>query len=181
VVHRRARDDGAFCGALAQDRCPTVLILDVFPHSVGFRVRRLPAPEPSRHPVDVGARTEAIILAELVRRGYRVLLPFGTNQRYDLVRELDDTFVRVQCKTGRLRNGCVVFNAQSIRSNTERAIRRDYKGEIELFVVCCAETRRLYAVPIEDATRTQGTLRIDPPGNCQQKRVRWARDYELPA
>ena len=58
---------------------------------------------------------------------------------------------------------------------------RDYKGEVELFIVHCPETERLYAVPIEDATRTQGTLRIDPTGNRQDKRVRWARDYELPA
>ena len=34
---------------------------------------------------------------------------------------------------------------------------------------------------IDDATRTQGTLRIDPTANGQDKRVRWARDYELPA
>jgi hypothetical protein len=40
-------------------------------------------PEPSKHPVDVGLRSEAAILSELVRRGYSVLLPFGVNQRYD--------------------------------------------------------------------------------------------------
>jgi hypothetical protein len=33
----------------------------------------------SAHPVDIGQRTEAIVLAALVRRGYRVLTPFGTN------------------------------------------------------------------------------------------------------
>jgi hypothetical protein len=36
-----------------------------------------------------------------VRRGYSVLLPFGVNQRYDLVLDLDGRFVRAQCKTGR--------------------------------------------------------------------------------
>jgi PD-(D/E)XK endonuclease len=43
----------------------------------------IPPPKASAHPVDVGLRTEAAILAELVRRGYEVLVPFGTNQRYD--------------------------------------------------------------------------------------------------
>jgi hypothetical protein len=58
---------------------------------------------------------------------------------------------------------------------------RDYAGDIELFIVHCPETDGIYAIPIDEATRTQGTLRIDPTGNGQDKRVRWARDYELPA
>jgi len=57
------------------------------------------------HPVDVGTRTEAVVLAELVKRGYRVLLPFGHNHRYDLVLDVEGRFVRVQCKTGRLSRG----------------------------------------------------------------------------
>ena len=53
------------------------------------------------------------------------------------------------------------------------------KGQIELFAVC-TENERIYAVPIEDATRSEGRLGIEPTGNHQDKRVRWARDYELP-
>jgi hypothetical protein len=108
-------------------------------------------------------------------------MPFGNNQRYDLVLDLGGSFVRVQCKTGRLRDGCVVFRAQSVRSNTREKVLRDYKDDVELFIVYCPETGRLYVIPIADATRTQGTLRVDPTGNRQSKRVRWARDYELPA
>ena len=78
----------------------------------------LPPPVLTSHPVDVGHRTEAAILAELVRRGYRILVPFGVNQRYDLVIETDEGFLRVQCKTGRLRDGVIQFNALSIQSNT---------------------------------------------------------------
>ena len=70
---------------------------------------RLKAPEPSSHPVDVGLRTEAAILAELVQRGYQVLVPFGVNQRYDLVLDIEGEFVRAQCKTGRLRDGVIRF------------------------------------------------------------------------
>ncbi|HEY7150455.1 MAG TPA: group I intron-associated PD-(D/E)XK endonuclease [Solirubrobacterales bacterium] len=58
----------------------------------------LPRPSPTNHPVDVGQRTEAAILSDLVRRGYSVLLPFGVNQRYDLLLDLGEKFVRVQCK-----------------------------------------------------------------------------------
>jgi PD-(D/E)XK endonuclease len=143
-------------------------------------MKALPAPTLSSHPVDVGTRTEGAILSELLRRGYSVLLPFGPNQRYDLVLDIDGSFMRVQCKTGRLRNGCVMFPAYSMRSNTRKSWRRDYKDDVELFLVYCPETGGIYAIPIEEATHTHGTLRIDPTANGQDKGVRWARDYELP-
>jgi hypothetical protein len=43
--------------------------------------------------VDVGQRTEAIVLAELVKRGHKVLVPFGTNHRYDFVVDTADGFL----------------------------------------------------------------------------------------
>jgi PD-(D/E)XK endonuclease len=61
----------------------------------------LPTPGPlTRHPVDVGQRSEAAIIAELVKRGYRVLTPYGVNHRYDLVIDAGGRFLRAQCKTG---------------------------------------------------------------------------------
>jgi hypothetical protein len=97
------------------------------------------------------------------------------------VLEIDGSFLRVQWKTGRLRDGCVIFHAQSVRSNMRKTVIRDYKSDVELFVVHCPDTDGIYVIPIDDATRTQGTLRISPTANGQDKRVRWARDYELPA
>jgi hypothetical protein len=140
----------------------------------------LPAPAPSSHPVDVGTRTEGAILGALVRRGYSVWVPFGVNHRYDLVLEIEGSFLRAQCKTARLRNGCVEFSAQSVRANTRKTICRDYKNDVELFLVHCPENGGIYAIPIEEATRAHCTLRINPTANGQEKRVRWARDYELP-
>ena len=140
----------------------------------------LDPPKPSSHPVDVGLRTEAAILAELVRRGYEILVPFGTNQRYDLVIDLDGQFLRVQCKTGRLRKGCIEFSSQSVRSNTTKVMTRDYRGEAELFLVFCPDTGRIYAVPVDDAPTGHVYLRVDPTRNGQRVKIRWAHDYELP-
>jgi hypothetical protein len=140
----------------------------------------IPAAPKSSHPVDVGLRTEAAILAELVRRGYNVLVPFGTNQRYDLVMDLDGEFIRAQCKKGRLRNGVIRFGARSTRLNSSGVFFRGYRGEVEIFLVYCPETDQIYAVPVEDVPPTDGWLRVTPTRNGQQERVRWARDYELP-
>ena len=138
-------------------------------------------PDLSCHPVDVGQRTEAVILSELIRRGYRVLLPFGVNQRYDLVIDREGEFVRAQCKTGRLVRGAVVFNTQSIQSNTRKTVIRGYATDADLFLVYCAGTGRIYAVPVEQASGSHIYLRVDLPQNGQARGIHWARDYELPA
>jgi hypothetical protein len=140
----------------------------------------IPAPPKSSHPVDVGLRTEAAILAELVRRGYEVLTPFGTNQRYDLVLDIKGKFVRAQCKKGRLRNGVIRFAARSTRVNTRQVFFRGYRGEIEIFLVYCPDTDQIYAVPVEEASTCETYLRVDPTQNGQAVGIRWARDYELP-
>lgn len=57
------------------------------------------------HPKLIGDASTAMVLARLVQTGKLVLLPFSENQRYDLVIDEGDRFVRVQCKTGRLRQG----------------------------------------------------------------------------
>ena len=58
---------------------------------------------------------------------------------------------------------------------------RDYKGDVDWILVHCPDNGALYAIPIEEATRTQGTLRVDPTANGQQTGARWVRDFEMPA
>jgi PD-(D/E)XK endonuclease len=141
---------------------------------------RLPKPKLTNHPVNIGQRTEAAILAELVRRGYSVLLPFGTNQRYDLVLDLGGEFVRAQCKTGRLRGGSIEFTPRSVRANRTGVFSRSYRGEVEIFLVHCPKLNRIYAVPVEETPRSSMTLRLKPARNGQARRTHPAEKYELP-
>jgi hypothetical protein len=138
-------------------------------------------PAISDHPVDIGLRSEGAVLGRLVEHGHHVLAPFGVNQRYDLVIERDGQFLTAQCKTGRLRNGVVKFSAQSVQSNTNGTRFRSYAGQVDLFIVYCPDNRQVYVIPGEEVPSKGGYLRIDPPRNGQRKRVRWAKDYELPA
>jgi PD-(D/E)XK endonuclease len=132
--------------------------------------------------VDVGQRSEAAIFAELVKRGYRVLIPYGVNHRYDLVIDAGDRFLRAQCKTGRLRDGVIHFKTASVRVNTRRTFSTPYDAEqIDLFLIYCPETARVYALDVGEAASSNGVLRMDPAANGQAKRIRWAADYELPA
>jgi len=150
-------------------------------YNLWFVTPVLPKPRESSHPVDVGLRTEGAILSELNRRGYDVLVPFGVNRRYDLVLDCGDRLLKVQCKTGRLRDGVVQFNSQSVQSNTRRTRTRSYAGEVDLFMVYCPDNRGVYAIPADEVPSTGMYLRIDPPRNRQSRRVRWAAEFELPA
>ncbi|HTE60240.1 MAG TPA: group I intron-associated PD-(D/E)XK endonuclease [Solirubrobacteraceae bacterium] len=139
-----------------------------------------PPPRPlSNHPVDVGQRSEAAILAAFVERGFEVLMPWGTNHRYDMVLDLGDRFLRVQCKTGRLKHGTIEFRPQSVRSNTKYVRARPYIGEVEYFAVYCPATLGIYMVPCDTTTRGHTTLRLEPAANNQSKGIRWAADHEL--
>src|SRR5215211_6957979 len=87
-----------------------------------------------------------------------------------------DRLARVQCKTGRLRGGSVVFRACSSYGHHRNPLtaRRDYQGQVDAFAVYCPETAGVYLVPIADlSVHVEATLRVDPPRNGQRKRIRF--------
>src|SRR5205823_10246568 len=61
------------------------------------------------HPKDVGDRTTLAVMAALRGSGFALYMPFGENTRCDLVVDDGQRLARVQCKTGRLRQGAVRF------------------------------------------------------------------------
>jgi hypothetical protein len=134
-------------------------------------------------PNDIGAITEAKVAAALLDAGALLLYPWRVG-RYDLAIDEGERVARVQCKTGQLHCGAVVFRPHSLRAAKRetgwRRIKRDYRGQIEYFGVYCPDNRTVYLVPIEDVPCTGGCyLRVDPPKNNQRKKIRWAKDYEV--
>jgi hypothetical protein len=124
------------------------------------------------------------IIAALALQGRKVLVPMGDFLRYDLGIDLetpDGRFLRVQCKTGRLRKGAVVFYPCSVDSRSERGrcICKSYAGQVEYFGVYCPDLKKCYPIPAGDATTMGCSLRVDPPRNGQKTRIRWAEDYEI--
>jgi PD-(D/E)XK endonuclease len=138
--------------------------------------------EDMEHPKAIGDRTTLAIMLALRQAGYLLLVPFGENSRYDLVIDDGLRLARVQCKTGRLRSGAVLFNTCSSYAHhpNPKLRRRDYSGEIDFFGVYCAETGGVYLVPIEDASlRSRGALRVVPARNRQTRGIRLAASYEI--
>jgi hypothetical protein len=134
------------------------------------------------HPKDIGDRSTLAIIAALRELGYGIYLPFGENTRCDLMLERDGFVDRVQCKTGRLRQGAIVFNVCSsyAHHSSARVLKRTYHGEIDTFAVYCPETAGVYLIPIGHLpVLRRGHLRVDPPRNNQHDRIRYAADYEV--
>ena len=129
-------------------------------------------------PKTIGERSEGMVLAALLRAGKVVLQPFGDNQRYDLVVDDDGTFIRVQCKTGRLKNGAIYFDTCSSQAHRGRG-KQDYRGQADVFGVYFPDRDEVYLVPVEEVGRNLGVLRLVPPKNGQTKGVRMAASYLL--
>ena len=127
-----------------------------------------------------GDRSEGLILAAFLEAGKVVLTPFGDNQRYDLVIDEAGTFIRIQCKTGRLRKGAVEFNACSTHEHRGHGS-RDYRGQADIFGVYCPDTDKIYLVPVTDVPKSRGSLRVSASRNNQTKGVRTADQYEFDA
>jgi hypothetical protein len=134
------------------------------------------------HPKDIGDRSTLAIMLGLRARGYGIYVAFGENTRCDLVIDDGRSLSRVQCKTGRLRQGAVTFATASTYAHHKnpRVIRRTYQGEVDFFAVFCPETGGVYLVPIEDVpTASFARLRVEPSRNRQERFVRHAAPYEV--
>lgn len=130
----------------------------------------------------VGDTTEAMILAQLLKAGYRVLLPFGERHKYDLVVEHNSgCFMRVQCKTGKIIRGAIRFNTSSVSKDakTKKYVKRYYtSGDIDAYGIYVPELDRSYLVPISVVARTEGCLRVEPTLR-NIKKVRTASDFAI--
>lgn len=124
-----------------------------------------------------GDETESKIIHELVSDGYSVSIPFGDNDKYDLIVDNDETLYRIQCKTA-WKN-----KAETIRFNTHSQTTADgtyheetYYDEIDAFVVRYPETEQLYWIDIEEATAQKMELRFE--ADLDHPSINWAEDHE---
>lgn len=126
----------------------------------------------------IGDITTATILSHLLQKGYFVLLPFGDSLRYDLVVEKDNKFERIQCKTGRLKDGFIVFSTASLTWYPTYN-RKNYVGQIDYFGVYCPQNGKCYLIPVDQVGQTRANLRVEPTKNSQNKNIRWATEFEI--
>lgn len=119
------------------------------------------------------------MLSALIQVYPTVLVPFGDNKRYDFVVEDNDgNFQRIQCKTGRYRNGVIKFATSSSTAHRKNGGHQSYHGQIEFFAVNCPDFAEVYLVPVGITGSRELCLRMDPPMKSDP-RVKWAKDFLL--
>jgi hypothetical protein len=124
-----------------------------------------------------GNAAEAAVLQALTEAGVHALLPFGQGLPFDLVAVCPGgQLLRVQVKSGRVREGCVEFKSSSTDHGRGQ---RHYRGRADLIAVYVSSLKRVFMVPVEDCPSFTGFLRLEPTRNNQKRRVRLAEDYSF--
>ncbi len=97
----------------------------------------------------IGEISEAAIITRLLELGYVVLIPYGGNQRYDLmVEDIDRQFWRVQCKSARVDESGTVLKFDTANHNVTGKNRqmRNYRGQCDYFAAYCKKLDKIYLV-----------------------------------
>ena len=126
-----------------------------------------------------GEISESIIISEMLKKELNVSIPFGENTPYDLIIDRNGELEKIQCKTGKLKEGVIRFNTVSTRSNFSETSEKSYKGRIDKFMVYCPDLDSLFEIPEEEASKGKMKLRVKEPENNQTKGINWAEDYKL--
>ena len=128
-----------------------------------------------------GQISEARALYEFQKYGIPVCIPWGDNERYDLIAEFDNKFNRIQIKTcNEEQNGSIVCYTRSSTNHTTNKNLIDYVGQIDYFVFVNHTYDLIAIVPIEEiGNNKQIRLRIEPTKNNQTKGTRFFKDYSF--
>jgi hypothetical protein len=130
---------------------------------------------------NVGDISLSFVIARYLQKSQPVSIPFGDNQRYDLVVEsAPNKFSRVQVKTARLQNNGERLAFETCSSYCHRGGKKHgYAGDVDVFAVYSPDLNKVYVIPVDAIGTKEGILRLTPPKNGQAKGIRLAVDYEF--
>ena len=114
------------------------------------------------------------VVAHLLERGWKVLLPIGENQRYDLVAERDGRFVRIQVKYVTPKRGMLEIKCAS--SNNWSLLRYSAK-DIDAIAAYDSKNENIYFIPVSNVNRSSFNLRIEQSRNNQRLNIHAASAY----
>lgn len=119
---------------------------------------------------DKGNIGEALALAEFIKYGIQVSIPFGDNSRYDLIADFNNKLNRIQVKycNQQIKNGSINCPCSSSLNHTTNKNRTTYEDEIDYFVFYLAEWNKTLLVPIKEVSGHKTlNFRIELPKNNQ--------------
>ncbi len=127
------------------------------------------------HKKTKGAIAELHVCADLMKEGWHILLPYGENNRYDVVAEKDGRFLRVQVKYVTPRNGKLYVHCQS---SNNWSVDPYTAAQIDVIAAFNPQDQRVYYVPAGKMCKSAMALRLEPTKNGQKKKIRYAKDFD---
>jgi hypothetical protein len=122
---------------------------------------------------DIG---EALIMADIRRRGYSIALPFGEDWSCDLIVLKGKVLEKVQCKYTESKNGVIKVKCRSCNNWTNKK----YSSKEIDWIACYDNTsNKCYYIPSKllGDGRTAINLRLSPTKNNQQKKILHASEF----
>ena len=114
-------------------------------------------------------------IADLVEKGFEVLVPLSEHSHFDLVIWDGNTFRSVQVKHRNIQRGSVkVVLGNSWSDKSGHHFMAMDKDVIDIICIYCPQTKECYYVNPKNFNK-QITLRIDPISDNRE--VKWAKDF----
>lgn len=119
---------------------------------------------------------QAMVVADVLKRGYKVALPLGEDWRYDLIIQRDSELLKVQCKYVTAKNNvvkarCETHDGRNYYKYTDRDL--DYMAIYDSVSDRCYYIASSYI----NEGRSSISLRLDKPKNKQKKKILFASNF----
>ena len=123
---------------------------------------------------------EAKCLAKMVELGVPVSIPFGDNERYDMIIEHNNHLEKIQVKYSSCqeREGSITFKVVSSTNHTTNKHLSNYDNDVDAFLLYNSLNDEIYYLPIDILNGKKTiTLRMEPTKNGQTKNCLFTADY----
>lgn len=124
-----------------------------------------------------GNLVELQCIMKFMSMGFECSTPYGNQAKYDILVDIGDEILRIQCKKSRWMDDrkSISFQTCSQTTNTQKTVRHLYTSkDIDYFATCWEDN--VYLVPVEECS-TSKSLRIAPKEKDTPPNVNLAEDY----
>lgn len=126
---------------------------------------------------------EAKVLSKFVEMQIPVYIPFGDNEKADLIADFNGKLQRIQVKTcEKAEDGKMIFSLVSSTEHRKQGTKHCYTSdEIDYFALYNIERDKLFLISIteENLPTTAVTIRYTKPKNNNQYKIFMENDYSF--
>ena len=127
----------------------------------------------------IGNIGEAKVLAKFVEMGIPIYIPFGDDEKADLIAEFDGKLNKIQVKTSiKSKNGCSIFDLTSSTAHRTNGERRKYlNSEIDYFALYSLDRDKIYLMKVPDNPMSAITIRFEDTKSGKKIGVNYESDF----